>query len=815
MFCFCILCGNGKDVYTAADLIDTFNDATTSGIVSIEIEVCDDLDFSHVSLASPLGFQSPSSCIPFSGTLHGNGHSIKGLVMESTGVENSLDSGLFCRLKNATIENLVIEQSCRFSGYNAGALSVRVVGSLSVVNVTNQASVSGNWCSGGFVGMIENVQNDDHVEFDGCVNEGEINGYNNVGGIVGLMTGNSGINLHFDGLVNRGCVNCVENSVGGFLGQVYSCTDVWITISNCTNHGTVKGTPFEAQTEAKFNDLGGFVGYIYDSHYISLAISNSLNNGTVIGDDNCVGGFIGSLDRNSDVNVSFLECVNDGSITGNDNIGGFVGIIHGNDKIDVTIFRCINSGHAIESGSFCAGFVGCIYGNINFVMNLSSSTNNGSIIAKKTFAGGFIGLIFSPDESHFMFFDDSNKGGVSAETELACGFFCVSSIEDTGADITVFNSINKGNINAPANAYGIANFLKSADHVVSMGDVIASSNPHTFWGQVSYSSSFFALKDKCVGCDGHETSFVFNEDIRMYDIVVENSHLHDVLNQEAKTNDRCHKLWTSELELVDKLYVQVIGLFDERIIIESGMPLKRVGNLSKYFVDEQYGFLSADSETSILYDSEYIITSDLTIILGVLVNVSVVPINKQEKLLIGETLEQVANLFGFSMEAFFVRVDNTNMVLNKSSIIEADVVLVLCHNVTVSGVLNDSWLIPHDTKLSEINKLSQFFVSSFIIYNATNPSHVFNGSTAVTKDIHCAIVNVSKQEIIIEFDDGNITVEDVEETITDLVVIPSCEHLWVDVLPWGDGFFYVLVRCSNGETIDIIGSLRDCIHFNS
>ena len=455
---------------------------------------------------------------------------------------------------------------------------MRVSGSLSVINATNCASVNGNFSAGGFVGMIENVQNGDIVKLENCVNKGDISGYNHVGGVVGLLIGNDNISLLLKDFTNRGCISVVESCVGGFVGRVDSSNNTWITISHCINSGSVKGTPLGTQVETMFNDLGGFVGYIYSSHHVSLAITHSLNNGTVNGNDNCIGGLIGSLDRNFDINVSLLENVNDGTITGNANNGGFVGIIFGNNGINVTISRNTNNGDIVESGSLCGGFVGCVFENKNFVMTLSSNINNGSIFAKSKCAGGLIGFFNSPDMSQVFVFDDINKGSIAAQTEYACGFFCVSDTGTNAADITVFNSINKGNVNAPANAYGLTNILTSASHVVSMGDEIALSNAHTFWSSFSSVNSFF--ENKCSGCDSRETSFVLNKDTGMYVIVGESTNLHELLNDETKTNARCHKLWTSELELVDKLYVQVKGLFDDVFIIGSGETMKSVGNLS-------------------------------------------------------------------------------------------------------------------------------------------------------------------------------------------------------------------------------------------
>ena len=124
-------------VSTADQLINLFKNAAGSTLDE-DIELLGDLDFSHASLTLPLGAFSNGTCVPFSGKLQGNGHSIHGVVMKNQDRQVFNDAGLFCSLKNATVENLVIDSSCWFNGYSAGALCVFVEGSLVVKNDTKK-----------------------------------------------------------------------------------------------------------------------------------------------------------------------------------------------------------------------------------------------------------------------------------------------------------------------------------------------------------------------------------------------------------------------------------------------------------------------------------------------------------------------------------------------------------------------------------------------------------------------------------------------------------------------------------------------------
>ena len=74
-FVVCV-CADSVTVGTAADLIKLFNE-TTGNTLGTNIEVTADLDFSGHTL--PLGVpEDGSKCVPFSGEIQGNGHSIKG-----------------------------------------------------------------------------------------------------------------------------------------------------------------------------------------------------------------------------------------------------------------------------------------------------------------------------------------------------------------------------------------------------------------------------------------------------------------------------------------------------------------------------------------------------------------------------------------------------------------------------------------------------------------------------------------------------------------------------------------------------------------
>ena len=182
---FVTLC-NATDIYTVHQFVALFETSPTS-VKNISLKA--DLDFSTRALFVPLGVKSDGSCVPFRGTLNGNGHSIKNLVMNTQSGDKYKDKGLFCGVKNATVENLVFEKSCNIQGQYAGSLSAKMSRIVVLRNVTNRGFVTGWRYAGGLVGYTYSGSS---LTLDHCINEGTINsdtsGYRySCGGLIGFL----------------------------------------------------------------------------------------------------------------------------------------------------------------------------------------------------------------------------------------------------------------------------------------------------------------------------------------------------------------------------------------------------------------------------------------------------------------------------------------------------------------------------------------------------------------------------------------------------------------------------------------------------
>ena len=470
-------------VKSAEDLVNLFRGKQST--VNVEIDVKADLDFSTVSLSFPLGVKTGGTCVTYSGKLSGNGYSIKNLKMNNKGKSPEYShAGLFCGLKNATITNLIIDSSNSFVGDISGALSVSVSGSLNVVNVSNQASVSGVWRVAGFIGYVTDINYDNvTISFDNCSNEGIVTGeqifpagfvglfYNNSnlniiisnclncgsvsgsgssGGFIGSVSTNTNSQLSFVQSINKGNINGKTENVGGFLGIFVLNNRMNVSVLKCINNGTV--------TENGPN-AGGFFGSILENKNSFVTISESVNYGAISNEDFCAGGMIGQFKYNTLTNLTILSCVNHGSITATkESIGGMIGVILINTESTVLISNCTNNG-SINKAAFAGGITGSVTTNTHIFLTVHNCTNNG-MIDGDCFLGGLISHFYSLDDNSigFTMINSINKGSVKGARGMVSGLFCLNPCCHSNMDITVLNSINKGDVTGQE-AFGITNIM--------------------------------------------------------------------------------------------------------------------------------------------------------------------------------------------------------------------------------------------------------------------------------------------------------------------------------------------------------------------
>ena len=279
----------------------------------------------------------------YEGTFDGNGKTISGLYIGSSGVDYK---GLFGRVNGGTVQDLTVSGSVSGHWYVGGVVGYNNGGTVTGCTFSVSGNVSGDWHVGGVVGY------NNGGTVTGCIfsGSGSVSGNRYVGGVVGYNSSGTVTNCAFSGTVtgiyvggvvgensgsngsvekchNTGSVNGNVNSVGGVVGNNEA------SVENCTNTGSVNGS-------AASSNVVGVVGLNRGS------VENCYNTVSVSGDW-YVGGVVGRSDG------SVKNCTNTGSVNGSaasSNVGGVVGQNFGG-----TVENCYNTGEV--SGKISVGGV--------------------------------------------------------------------------------------------------------------------------------------------------------------------------------------------------------------------------------------------------------------------------------------------------------------------------------------------------------------------------------------------------------------------------------------------------------------------------
>lgn len=202
-------------------------------------EIDKNLDFEGMIIKPIVGFQ---------GHLEGNN-----FTMKNYSIASGKFIGLFEKLQNATIENLVISQvtvigagnngDYTYAGALAGELASTTLNNVVVSNVT----VSGARNVGGLAGIMVT-----DVEIINCkVNEVTLKDAQFAGGLVGFVSSGSS-HLIEDCIVTNGHISAIE-SVGGLIGQNYDTLSI---LNSSVNSDTSSGF----YTLSYPASVGGLVG---------------------------------------------------------------------------------------------------------------------------------------------------------------------------------------------------------------------------------------------------------------------------------------------------------------------------------------------------------------------------------------------------------------------------------------------------------------------------------------------------------------------------------------------------------------------------
>ena len=275
-------------ISSAQEFIDKIaqNGADTEGKTYV---LDNDIDFSTIS-----NYVAKEN---FSGTIIGNGHTIKNLTS---------DQGLFVTTTNtASISDLTLE------------------------NFTITASSGG---IGALVGVNRGDIDDVHV-INATINGG--GSYQDIGGLIGnnqsgdISNSSADVTITGDG-----------GMYGGLVGQVVNGT-----ITNSSSSGSISGN----------SAVGGLIGDFSSGG--SASITNSYSTADVTG-NTAVGGFIGYMSTGGG---SVADSYSSGNVNGNssaENIGGFVGDMNSGTLTNVYAYGEVNTDSTNDVGGFAGEITG-------------------------------------------------------------------------------------------------------------------------------------------------------------------------------------------------------------------------------------------------------------------------------------------------------------------------------------------------------------------------------------------------------------------------------------------------------------------------
>ena len=350
-------------------------------------------------------------------------------------------------------------------------------------NKTNSGTVSG---TGSQVGGIVGNNNGGVVKNYDNADDGDVTGYQYVGGVVGY---NHGDKAKVNTCYNSASVTatCTEadfgDSKGAFVGGIVGGNDGDDTaVANCTNSGAVEAsvTTGDDSSVKTINYVGGVVGY-----NVSGTVSTSYNIGNISGNQ-YVGGIVGYSKRGTVLSCySGYEDANttkDGvTVTGYQYVGGIVGYNDDGTENHIEVNKCYNNASVTAENTGDAHVGGIVGENSGSDTTVAYSKNYGAVMARSgtTYGkrvGGVVGYNNSGTVeqcSNEKVTDNADKGTVKGAEQVG------GVVGRSGQNGTVKNCHNTGAVEGEKYVGGVEGQTGGPSYVVACyntGTVTGGSN---------------------------------------------------------------------------------------------------------------------------------------------------------------------------------------------------------------------------------------------------------------------------------------------------------------------------------------------------
>ena len=318
----------------------------------------------------------------FSGTLVGNGFTIKNLTIDASTSNVGMFSTISGFVSNLAIENANVTISGR--NENVGILCGELKGIITNVSVSGKVTADKSTNVGGIAGYVSTIGS---YTIDAITNNASVTGLSCVGGCFGkvydyISNGVNPYSLSLSNLTNNGTVVAIEDYAAGIVAFI----------------------------EAEASGFGGSV---------ATTIIDCLNNGSVSG-NYYVAGVVGSASCDSDSTID--SCTNTASI----NAKAYTGCIAGTTG-QYVIINCSNegstlnaSGYYLEDGkkyAYVGGIVGkgtCLENCTNYIdINYNGGGDFvGGIMGYCNLGPAIMGESLSSDTAEAYFKSLTNKGNI-------------------------------------------------------------------------------------------------------------------------------------------------------------------------------------------------------------------------------------------------------------------------------------------------------------------------------------------------------------------------------------------------------------------
>lgn len=358
---------------------------------------------------------------------------------------------------------------------------------------SSTGNVTGDDRTGGFAGEFE-VRAPAEVTLIDNTTSGEIFGYRNLGGLIGIadiegatvdiQTSSSSSEVRSD----RG------DDVGGFIGELNPYSGASVTISDSFATGDIYSPDWAAgfisyfdldgdgtsvvitgsyatgdvevlEGTGSYEYAGGFTSEIEVETGARLAISTSYSTGDVTALGQYAGGFVGEMDLTDGGEVDLHQVYAAGSVSGSASVGGLIGAVATSldfpSELYVDQAAAMGDVLATASISLAGGFIGTGSGDI------TDSYARGDV-SGQDYVGGFIGLAIQT--AHENSYSRVFSGGLVTGTETYVGGFAGDIAADGYTTDAYFSldaiagGIDQGNTDFGVQATGLAS---SAIHSAS------------------------------------------------------------------------------------------------------------------------------------------------------------------------------------------------------------------------------------------------------------------------------------------------------------------------------------------------------------